>query len=271
MGARRRTLHRGTAGGKPFSKARNSGNSRDSFAAMRTTVAILVVALGLHACKQGENAGAEEAKKQAEEDLKAKAKEPNAIPKVINPPVPGRAKLDCASVIDTAKFQQLLGEKEPITVTESKSEPEAAASCSLVRGGKKLSDAEQKATLKKNGRLGVMPGDELCNISTFCWTIEDPDRFVKKCAETKEKVDSGLGFPACILVVATGEDDVNRYRFFDDDTKCIFQVRGGPSMVDNDLIGKCAKGAHDLIGPDQIKPGAAPAATGNGSGSGSGS
>ena len=233
---------------------------------MRTTVAILVVALGLSACSKGENAGAEEAKKQAQAELEAKAKEPNAIPKVINPPVPGRAKLDCAAVIDTAKFQQILGEKDPLTVAPSKSEPEAAASCSILRGGKRLSEAEQKAALKKNGRLGVMPGDELCNVSTFCWTIEDPDRFQKKCAEMKEKIDSSLGFPACILVVATGEDDVNRYRFFDDDTKCIFQVRGGPSMVDNDLIGKCAKGAHDLIGPEQIKPGAAPAA---GSGSGS--
>ena len=234
---------------------------------MRTTVAILVVALGLHACSKGENAGAEEAKKEAQRELEAKAKEPNAVPKVINPPVPGRAKLDCASVIDAAKFQQELGEKEPITVTASKSEPEAAASCSLLRGGKRLSEAEQKAMLKKNGRLGVMPGDELCNISTFCWTIENADRFRKKCAEVKEKDDDTLGFYSCVLVVAQGEDDVKRFRFFDDDTKCIFQVRGGPSNVDNDLIGKCAKTAHDLIGPEQIKVGAAPAApAGSGSG-----
>src|SRR4051812_17921647 len=120
---------------------------------MRTTFAIMVVALGLAACKQGENAGIEEAKKQAAAELEAKKKEPNAIPKVINPPVAGRAKLSCASVIDAAKFQELLGEKDPITVTESKSEPEAAASCSLVRGGKRLTEAEQKAYLKKNGRL----------------------------------------------------------------------------------------------------------------------
>ena len=53
---------------------------------------------------------------------------------------------------------------------------------------------------------------------------------------------------------------MKRFRFFDDDTKCIIQVRGGPSNVDNDLIGKCAKAAHDLIGPDQIKVGAPPAA-----------
>jgi hypothetical protein len=62
------------------------------------------------------------------------------------------------------------------------------------------------------------------------------------------------------MIVAQGADDVKRFRFFDDDTKCIIQVRGGPSNVDNDLIGKCAKAAHDLIGPDQIKVGAAPVA-----------
>ena len=61
-----------------------------------------------------------------------------------------------------------------------------------------------------------------------------------------------------MLIVAQGADDVKRFRFFDPDTKCIIQVRGGPSNVDNDLIGKCAKAAHDLIGPDQIKVGAAP-------------
>jgi hypothetical protein len=231
---------------------------------MRTTIAIILT-VGLWACSKGENAGAEEAKREAAKEQEAKAKEPNAVAKKINPPVPGRAKLACASVLDAEKITQALGETTPVVIAESKTEPEAAASCSVLRGGKRLTDAEQKATLKKSGRLGVMAGDEICNISTFCWTIEDPDRFVKKCLEMKEKVDSSLGFPACILVVATGEDDVNRYRFFDDDTKCIFQVRAGPSEVDNDLIGKCAKAAHDLIGPEQIKPGAQPAGSGSGS------
>lgn len=236
-------------------------------AAMRTLIAILVLGLGLAACSKGENAGAEEAKKQADQELQDKLKEPNAVPKKIDPPVAGRAKLNCNALIDTEKFTQLLGETVPVTVVDSKTEAEAAASCSIIRGGKRLKEAEQKALLKSKGRLGVMPGDELCNVSTFCWTIENPDRFLKKCAEMKEKIDDTLGFKACILVVATGEDDVNRYRFFDEDTKCIFQVRAGPSMVDNDLIGRCAKGAHDLIGLEQIKPGAAPAAPAAGSGS----
>lgn len=236
-------------------------------APMRTLIAILVLGLGLAACSKGENAGAEEAKKQADQELQDKLKEPNALPKRIDPPVAGRQKLNCNALIDSDKFTQLLGETVPVTVVDSKTEAEAAASCSIIRGGKRLTAAEQKALLKSKGRLGVMPGDELCNVSTFCWTIENPDRFLKKCVEMKEKIDDALGFKTCILVVATGEDDVNRYRFFDEDTKCIFQVRAGPSMVDNDLIGKCAKGAHDLIGPEQIKPGAAPVAPAAGSGS----
>jgi hypothetical protein len=234
---------------------------------MRIIALIMGIGLLAGACgSKNENAGAEEAKREAEKEQAKKVSEGQAAKK-IDPPVPGRAHVPCSQLIDTALFQQALGEKDPITVNESKSEPEAAASCSLIRGGKKLSAGEQAAQLKKVGRLGVLPGDEICNVSTFCWTIENADRFRKKCAELKEKDDESLGFYSCVLVVAQGEDDVMRFRFFDDDTKCIIQVRGGPSNVDNDLIGKCAKAAHDLIGPEQIKVGAAPAApAGSGSG-----
>ena len=224
---------------------------------MRTTIAILL-SLALLACGKGANEGAEEAKRQAEKEQREK-EAAGGVAKKISPPVPGRAKLDCNAVINPTTFQQVLGEAEPVTVAESSSEPDAAASCSILRGGKRLSDAEQKKKLQKEGRLGVLAGDEICNVSTFCWTIEDPDRFRKRCAELKELDDDSLGFYACVLVVAQGADDVKRYRFFDSDTKCIIQVRGGPSNVDNDLIGRCAKAAHDLIGPDQIKVGAAPA------------
>jgi hypothetical protein len=234
---------------------------------MRTIAIIVGMALVGSACGKNENAGAEEAKKEAEKELKAKEGTAE-VAKKIDPPVPGRAHLPCSQLIDTAAWQQALGEKEAITVDDSKSEPEAAASCSIRRGGKKLSEAEQKAQLKKVGRLGVLPGDEICNVSTFCWTIENEERFQKKCHDLKENDDQSLGFYSCVLVVAQGEDDVKRFRFFDSDTKCIFQVRGGPSNVDNDLIGKCAKLAHDLIGPDQIKVGAPPA-TAPAAGSGS--
>ena len=213
---------------------------------------MIVALVALAGCGGSEGAGAAEAKAEREAELaKKKATEPPPPPQA-KPPVPGRAKLKCESLIDTDKYTQALGEKEPLVLVASKSEPEAAASCSLMRGGKRPSEAEQKKILKDKGRLGVLAGDEVCNVSVFCWTIEDPDRFMKKCLEMKDQDDATLGFHACVHIVATGEADVKRFRFFDDDTRCVFQVRAGPSNVDNDLIGACAKTAHDLIGPAQI-------------------
>ena len=216
---------------------------------MRWTIVIVLSALA--ACGKGENAGRQELAKQAEAEQKAKESSAEA-PKKLLPPVPGSAHLPCSQVIDADKFQQALGEKDPLEVAEDKSEPDAAASCALRRGGKKLTDAEQKAIVKQTGKLGIVPGDDICVVSLFCWTIEDPDRFHKKCADQKDQDDDSLGFYSCVHVVPEGEMDKKNYRFFDDDTKCIFQVRGGPSNLDNDLIAKCAKTAHDLIGPEQI-------------------
>jgi hypothetical protein len=235
---------------------------------MRTTIAIFL-SIYLAGCSKGANEGAEEAKKQAEKELKDKEKE-GGVAQKISPPVPGMAKLDCNKVIKADLFQQAIGETETMTIKPNDGEPDAAASCQLIRGGKKMNAKEQEAKLKKDPRLGVLAGDPVCIISTFCWTIEDAERFQKKCLEMKETGDDSLGFWACVHINAQGADDVKSYKFFDDDTKCIIKAAGGPSNVDNDLIAKCAKAAHDLIGPDEIKPGpapAAPAAAGSGSGS----
>ena len=234
---------------------------------MRNAIMIVVgAALALSACGKGENAGAEEAKRQAELEQKQKAASAG-VAKKIAPPVPGKAALPCSQVIDAQKFAQVLGEVTPITVVEAKPEqhdPDAAASCSLLRGGKHAGDSEQKSMIKQNGKLGVLAGDEICNVQLYCWTIEDADHAHKKCESDKSaKVDDTLGFESCMRIVAEGADDVKTFRFYDDDTKCLIGVRGGPSNVDNDLIGKCAKAAHDLIGPSQIAVsggGAAPAA-----------
>jgi hypothetical protein len=238
---------------------------------MRSIAIILGYALALGACsKSSEQAGIEQAKLAADQEAKASGSGTATAAKKLTPPVAGRAKLNCANVIDAAKFQQVLGEADPITVKDDKSEPEAAASCSIQRGGKRPNQTEQAAIMKKNGgKLGVLPGDELCVVSTFCWTIEDPERFQKKCTDEKKTIDQSLGFPACVMMVATGEADVKNWRFYDEDTKCVIGVRAGPSNTDNDLIGKCAKAAHDQIGPTQIVPGAAPAPEAPAAGSGS--
>ena len=241
---------------------------------MRRIAIIAGFALVAAACTKAENVGAEEARKEAEREAKAKAASV-APAKKITPPVPNSGHVACATLIDLPKYQAALGEKEALSIKDqTKGEPEAAASCGIVRGGKRPNESEQQATLKKDGRLGVMPQDVICDVTAFCWTIESQDTLKKRCAERKERDDDSMGTPACVQVVATGAFDVNVYRFFDEDTKCIIQVRGGASQTDNDTIRKCAVTARDSIGPAQIVPGeaapAAPAGSGSGAAAGSG-
>jgi hypothetical protein len=244
---------------------------------MRPILAIILGSLTvLSACSKGANEGAEEARKAAEAEQKAKQASGESAKK-ISPPVPGEARIPCEALLDLPAYQTATGETEPLTIRdEAKNEPEAAASCSLVRGGKKLTDAEQQAKLKKDGRLGVIPGDVVCNVAAFCWTIEDPDRFRKKCATRKEADDDSMGTYSCRQTVMAGAFDVYVYRFFDADTKCIIQVKGGASQMDNEITRKCAIAARDTIGPATLAaakggmsstPAAPAAPAGDGSGS----
>ena len=230
----------------------------------------LTIAIGTIACKKSDE-GKQRAEQQAAEEARKIA--PAEVAKKISPPVPGGQKVACPTLIDVAAFQTTLGEQEPMTVKDvTASDAEAAASCSLLRGGKRPNAKEQEALIKKQaGRLGVIPGDETCNVTAYCWTIEDEEKFKERCKQQGFQDDSSMGGYACLQVVAVGADDVYSFRFIDPDTKCVLKVRGGPSMVDNAYITTCAKAARDLIGPANIKPGAAvpaPAPAGSGTGSG---
>jgi hypothetical protein len=229
---------------------------------MRATIAVVVLGLlpglGLLACSSSENAGAEAALRQAEAEQKAR--QAAAAPaKRMSTPVPGGARVPCEQLIDLAAFQTALGEKEALSAKDvTKGQAEASSSCSLLRGGKRPGEAEQKALLKRAGRLGVLPGDELCNVTAYCAVIEDLERFKAACKQRKERDDDSMGSYACVRIVAVGAEDVKVFQFLDEDTRCILHVRGGPSNVDNDMILSCAKAARDTIGPAQIHVDAPP-------------
>lgn len=234
---------------------------------MRTLIAMCALSCSLVGACSKENAGAEAARKEAEAALKDKM-DKGEVPKTLKPPVSGDTKLDCAKLLDPAAFTTALGEKEPLTVADvGKNDKEAAAVCNLVRGGKQLTAAEQAALTKKEGKLGVLPGDPLCQVRLLCSTIEDADKYRKKCEQTAAsdakrssmgpfagvKGDETMGTFACVQIVPTGAFDAQVFRFFDADTKCIFEVRGGASNQDNDITRNCAKTARDTIGPDKLK------------------
>lgn len=227
---------------------------------MRVPIAFVLTALLGAACGGGENAGIEEARRQAEAEAKAKPKDRAPAPaQRLATPVPGQQHVPCEQLIDPAAFQAALNEKQPMTVKDlTKSDGNAAAACGLVRGGKRPSEAEQRALLKRAPRLGILPGDVVCSVTAYCWTIEDAERYRASCKQRKDQDDETMGSYACVHVELVGPDDVKVFEFFDPDTKCLLRVRGGPSTVDNETILACAKTARDTIGPEQIKV-AAPA------------
>jgi hypothetical protein len=199
-------------------------------------------------------------------EAEQKAKEVRSPPATrLSTPVPGEARVSCEQLIDAAAFQTALGEKEPLAVKDmTKGQRDASSLCSLIRGGKRPNEAEQKALLKRVGRLGVLPGDELCSVAAHCSGIEDIERFKAGCKQRKERDDESMGTYACVRIVKVGADDAKVFQFLDEDTRCVFHVRGGPSNVDNDAILSCAKVARDTIGPAQIKVDAAQVEAGSG-------
>lgn len=234
-------------------------------AAMRVLFAAAAASF-IVGCGDGRKAAIEEAQREAEAELKAKGKA-GELPKTIKPPVAGESKLDCTKIIDLEKFTSALSEKEPLTLSDvSKTDKEAAAICNLNRGGKKIDAAGQAALSKKEGKLGVLPGDTLCQVTLRCSTIEEADKYKKKCEhqaalDAKKSMspfsgvrgDDTMGTFACVQIVPTGAHDAQVFKFFDADTKCVFEVRGGPSNQDNDLVRNCAKTARDTIGEDALK------------------
>lgn len=221
------------------------------------SIVSIAVALAASGCSKGD------AKEEAEREAKAldQTKEAPKPAVKVQPPITGEQNIPCEQLIpDPAVYQTALGETDPVEVKDvTKTDAEAAASCSIVKGGTRLTQAEQEKLAKKtNRRLGVIPGDDICNVTAYCWTVESEDNFKQRCKQKGHREDESMGSFACVQVVAQGADDVNVYRFFDPDTKCILQVRGGPSNVDNEKIATCARTARDAIGPDQIKVGAPP-------------
>jgi hypothetical protein len=219
---------------------------------MRHQIVIALLVVVGAACKDSAEEGRREAQRIAAIEAQRERDSGKVAPK-IRAPVQSQRKIDCARLIDMAGFGEALGEKDPISVRDvSKTNLDASASCSLVRGGRMVSAKEQQAMIKRTGRLGVLPGDELCNVTAYCNLIEDEEHVKARCAELKRQNDDSMGSYACVRIVPHGANDVKSFRFFDAETKCVMEVRGGPSMTDNDFITTCAKAARDLIGPEQI-------------------
>lgn len=168
-----------------------------------------------------------------------------------SPPVAPGTKLACAKLIDPARFTAALREPEMLTVRDDGAQaPDATATCALIKAGARPTPAEQQQLLQRQGRLGVLPGDAVCQVAAYCWTIEDAARFEAACAPRGGRfVDH-----TCVRTIANAAADLEVHTFLDDDSRCVLAVRGGPGNVDNAQVRACAEAARASIGPAQIAP-----------------
>ena len=227
-------------------------------AALAPAFALLVTA----ACSNAAEEGRAEAKREAAQARASEQKAAKPVEK-IKPPVPQGTRLPCTQLIDPEAFTSALGETDPLTVRETTGTMvDSTASCALIRGGERPDAKAQEKLIKKNGRLGTIPGDAVCIVTLYCWVVEDSEKFKERCRPAPDKPgmrsgdESTTGGWACKETLPQGTFDVDSYKFLDEDTKCLVQVGGGPSMTDNDLIASCARTARASIGAEHIKDGA---------------
>jgi hypothetical protein len=218
----------------------------------RTVVSVLLLAA---ACGNAAEEGAKEAKREADSERAKLASTIKAVDRV-KPPIPQGSRLRCDQFMDPPTYTTAMSELEPLSVRDATGTMlDATASCSLIRGGVRPDTKAQEKLIKKNGRLGVLPGDEICNVTLYCSVIEDEAKFKQRChgspTDPRMPDDSSTGGFACRETRPQGEFDIDSFKFYDD-TKCVVAVRGGASMTDNDKIAACARAARETIGPDQI-------------------
>ncbi len=226
---------------------------------------LIAIVLLAAACSKDNSKEVEaEAKKEAEA-LAAKSGVPKAVKLVA--PVPNEQKVPCDLLIDLPTWQTALGEVDPLEISDnSASDADAASVCNILKGGKRLTGPEQEKLAKKtNHKLGVIPGQPICTVTAYCWGVETLADFAKRCETWSKDARSGfrldeatMGQQSCMRTLAAGADDVTSFRFYDEDTKCILNVAGGPANVDNEKILQCARTAAQAIGPAQIAVEAVP-------------
>jgi hypothetical protein len=161
----------------------------------------------------------------------------------------------CDDLLPIEELTRQLEEKEPVSLTDLTSgNPESTATCSIRRGGKALNDKVQARIIEKGGRLGVMGGDELCNLTLYCSVPADEEGLKQRCETEQSLGNHTLGVFSCVKVTPKGEHDSYTYKLIDADSRCTILMRGGPSVIDEPVVHACARAAMKLITPESLHP-----------------
>jgi hypothetical protein len=229
-------------------------------------VIVLVAALALAACDSGDKAGegvaspatgagkgqgpSSEAAGQHAAPSTAQASNIERIPIA----VPYGKQVSCADVISPATFSKYIGDEVGEVKDRGKSNSEASLSCGLIRAGKPpTTDAQLRKYQREGMKLGVLPGDEYCQVTAYCSMATDDERFKKKCEDQKDIGNEAVGRFACVHTSQRGTKEAYTYRVLDPDSKCLLEVMGGPSVTDEPLVQSCTRAALEDIELAELK------------------
>jgi hypothetical protein len=117
------------------------------------------------------------------------------------------------------------------------------------------SEREQVALARTNA--GLLPGDELCEVTVQCSHILDVDSELARCSEQGGSSDRDVGAVSCLRAFA-GERF--SYATLDYDTGCRYEVVAGGKLrgdADKDALRTCAQAAVDIISTESLEAGKA--------------
>ena len=173
--------------------------------------------------------------------------------KVVKTPVAYGKKVPCTTLLPADKVSAAFG-KQVTVVDRSQTEDDASSICQIKLAGTPPSaKAQQRMWIKNNRVLGVLPGDEICQVTAYCSFIYELPEQKKKCESDGQLVSTEIGTLTCVKPIQAGSE----YRYvvsaLDPDSRCRIVVNPGPSVIDEATVKQCAKAAVDLIGPESLK------------------
>jgi hypothetical protein len=169
--------------------------------------------------------------------------------------VPYGVQVSCSAVIDPALFSKYIGDKIGEVKDRSKSNSDSSMTCALIRAGKPpTSDAQLRKFEREGMKLGVLPGDEYCQVTAYCSLVTDDEQFRQKCDAARDSNNEAVGQFACVHTTQRGTAEAYTYRVIDPDTRCVLEVQGGPSVTDESLVQNCTRAALEDIELPELKP-----------------
>jgi hypothetical protein len=213
---------------------------------IHSLLAATFVVIALAGCPKDEKGSA------AEIRIKPDASSANIIK--VETTVPWGKKVACDKILDPVGIAAALGEAE-VTISDATmtGEKEATSICSVRKTGKALTEKEQAKIMEHEGfKIGVQPGDEICQLRAYCAYSYDVADTRKKAEAMGQTCSTDIGELACVQQVQAGADYRYVITVMDPDAKCRYVISPTTITAKEPMVA-CAKVFVDQINKEKLQ------------------